>query len=349
MKLLLTLLLTFPIVSQAQIDLSWLKPYTGTIGKAKFTMLLHKAGDQYNAAVYYNSTEQPYFIDGASSTLKVNLTGSAQVYNNNETWTITLSKNGLSGVWKCNEKTLPINAQLSNPELNVQYVYTQGNKLLTQGIGVPEATYYQSGIYYPQNAELNKILYPNIANLTAGQYMLQQKNAYFDNYIKINKDVLPTDYKDNIYMYSHDSKNSTMLTYLSPNIISYTHTYYEYTGGAHGNGGSVHTVIQKASSSILTLADVVVDSSQLTPYLIQYFRKHYGVKANETLTDAGLFENTITANSNFILTNKAIIFTYNAYDISPYAMGQINIAIPLSAIKNILTPKIKNILQPQLN
>lgn len=72
----------------AQTSTSWIKSYAGKIGKTSFTMLLHKAGNDYDAYVYYTSTQLPYLISAqGQKTNTITLTGTP-------TKEVTTQKNG---------------------------------------------------------------------------------------------------------------------------------------------------------------------------------------------------------------------------------------------------------------
>ena len=49
-----------------------------------------------------------------------------------------------------------------------------------------------------------------------------------------------------------------------------------------------------------------------------------------------LFQNEITPNGNFTVSEKGITYTFNQYEIGPYALGIIGITIPWDEIDNII-------------
>lgn len=115
--------------------------------------------------------------------------------------------------------------------------------------------------------------------------------------------------------------------------------YYEYTGGAHGNGGSLFTCFDLSRNRALRPGDVFKPGYKavLSKALERAYRKKYNVKDNEQLDEAGyLFNKTIEPNDNFYLTDKAVVFSYTPYEIAAYAAGQINLAVPLADIKEVL-------------
>ena len=81
--------------------------------------------------------------------------------------------------------------------------------------------------------------------------------------------------------------------------------------------------------------------------LKKYFRKNYNLDANDSLKEAGLFEEKIKPNNNFYITGKGLGFSYSPYEIGPYAMGEINIFIPFSELTTSLQPAFQNLLSQE--
>lgn len=120
-------------------------------------------------------------------------------------------------------------------------------------------------------------------------------------------------------------------------LLAVEQSYYEYTGGAHGNGGSRYTVFDLSKNKALTLGDVFKPGYEavVSKALEKSVRKKYNIKPEEGL-DAVLFDKTIKPNDNFYLTDKYITFSYTPYEIAAYAAGQISLAIPLSELTAVL-------------
>jgi hypothetical protein len=348
MKSIFLLLLTaISLFCQAQ-NTSWLKSYTGTVGKTAFTMHLHKAGNDYNAFVYYNSVEQPYELSGlVQKTTTITLTGAPNNLSI-EKWVIKITNNKLTGSFTLNKKNQPINAIERNFETGINYIYTQKTEKLNTASGAPTATYFASGVWYNNNTIKNKLLWPNCNSNSLGTYFLEDRNKFFANYKEDNKDVKPSDYKENAYMYSSESTSRTLMNYVSMNLLGFTTSVYEFAGGAHGNYNTTHLVIDMRNEQKLELTDLITDTAALAPIIEKNFRKQYKLTPNASLTDVGLFENQIHANNNFFLTQNCLGFTYNPYEIGPYAAGQFTVYIPYSDFKNLIHENAKTIFNDAL-
>ncbi|WP_168208669.1 DUF3298 and DUF4163 domain-containing protein [Chitinophaga sp. XS-30] len=113
---------------------------------------------------------------------------------------------------------------------------------------------------------------------------------------------------------------------------------YEYTGGAHGNYGSIFSVIDLARKKVLAPADVFKPGYEkvLSVALEKAFRAKYNVPANEKLNQGYLFGASIMPNQNFFITGKGVTFCYTPYEIAAYVMGQITLFVPFEDVKDIV-------------
>jgi hypothetical protein len=71
-----------------------------------------------------------------------------------------------------------------------------------------------------------------------------------------------------------------------------------------------------------------------------YFRKARGLAPADDLLEAGfgLTDDAFESNENFGVTDRALTFYFNAYEIAPYAFGPTEVTIPLRKIKDLLRP-----------
>lgn len=129
--------------------------------------------------------------------------------------------------------------------------------------------------------------------------------------------------------------------YNEHNIVVLDNNVYEYTGGAHGNYGSVYLNIDRQGKKLLRLDDIMhVDSSKLVPLLIAEARAHFELQKNQPL-NARMFSDELYVPENFFISNKGITFSYGLYEIASYADGIIELFIPYDKIMPQLTPEFK--------
>lgn len=126
----------------------------------------------------------------------------------------------------------------------------------------------------------------------------------------------------------------------SDDIVSIVKTEWEYAGGAHGNGVSKYYNIYEPTQKILTVDDLLIPGGKekLNAIAEKIFRHNYELGEDELLYEAGYwFENEKFAlNENFLIDHQALLFTFNPYEIAPYAAGAPEVRIPFSEIKDIV-------------
>jgi hypothetical protein len=126
---------------------------------------------------------------------------------------------------------------------------------------------------------------------------------------------------------------------------------WEFTGGAHGNGATIYEIWDLTLRKALGLREIISPAGlkALPALLEKHFRKKYAVPAGAPLQEHGLFENRIKeVTSNIGMTPKVLIFSYTPYEIGPYAMGQIEIPVPLMELMPHLQPAFRKTIVPGL-
>jgi hypothetical protein len=113
----------------------------------------------------------------------------------------------------------------------------------------------------------------------------------------------------------------------------------EYTGGAHGNHGAAHVTFDLATGKEVRLDDLFKPGvkDQLTRLAEATLREEYGLKPDDSLSGEGpLFEDKFELNDNWFVTPVGLGFSYDPYEIGPYAAGFIEPMIPFAKLKDLL-------------
>jgi hypothetical protein len=113
----------------------------------------------------------------------------------------------------------------------------------------------------------------------------------------------------------------------------------EYTGGAHGNHGAAHVTFDLATGKEVTLDDLFKPGikNELTRLAEAALREQYGLKPGDSLSGEGpLFEDKFELNDNWFVTSTGLGFSYDPYEIGPYAAGFIEPLIPFAKLKDLL-------------
>lgn len=114
-------------------------------------------------------------------------------------------------------------------------------------------------------------------------------------------------------------------------LLQYEVEGYSYAGGAHGMSYDIIHLFSLTDGRRLDIDDFY--PANRLPALDEAIRERlaerYGVPV-DSLTSVGFFSvDDIVHNDNFRLSADSITFVYNKYDIAPYAMGDIEVSLPL--------------------
>ncbi|MFN8674522.1 MAG: DUF4163 domain-containing protein [Candidatus Sericytochromatia bacterium] len=110
-----------------------------------------------------------------------------------------------------------------------------------------------------------------------------------------------------------------------------------FTGGAHPNYHTTYTTFDLKTGNTLKLKDLDKDFTKTTKLGEKKLRENMKIPNNEKLNDFGYWfpDNKFYLNENFGITDKNVIFFYNTYEVSPYAMGTFEIVLDKKLFKNL--------------
>lgn len=115
--------------------------------------------------------------------------------------------------------------------------------------------------------------------------------------------------------------------------------YSDYTGGAHGSYFITYTNIDLKNLVTISEEDIFVPDYQkpLAEIIVNRLMIQNNVNRAEELLSVGFFDiDDIFPNNNFWISDEAIHYAFNQYEIAPYVMGVINVDIPLEDITQLL-------------
>lgn len=113
---------------------------------------------------------------------------------------------------------------------------------------------------------------------------------------------------------------------------------YAYTGGAHPNSSLSFYTFDRKTGRLLTLDDMVDDTTALLGILEQAFRKQQKIGPDANLEEEGYFlhDGRFFLPANVGTTRNGLIFYYNPYEIAAYAVGPVQVTIPYEKLNGIL-------------
>lgn len=135
--------------------------------------------------------------------------------------------------------------------------------------------------------------------------------------------------------------NTNKILYQDDSLLSYAVEYSDYEGGAHGSYRVTYTNIDLNELVTLSEEDLFVPDyfKPLTEKIVAQLMKSYDAPVPDSLLERGFFNvEDIIPNNNFWLDGESIHYSYNQYEIAPYAMGVIEVSVPYSDLKDILLP-----------
>jgi len=155
-------------------------------------------------------------------------------------------------------------------------------------------------------------------------------NAFLKSYEADKKDFPDlSPYQAEIYV-----SNS----YSSEKIISIKTSFYNYTGGAHGNTIISYLNFDPKTGGILTKNSLLKNKKEFTQFAEKIFRKEKNILEGESINSTGFwFENdTFSLPESIGFSKTHLILIYNQYEIASYADGPIEIQIPMEEVKTYL-------------
>ena len=157
--------------------------------------------------------------------------------------------------------------------------------------------------------------------------------GYFKQYIEANIDLY-----DGGFSFNWEMSGNSSISMNRKGFLTYRVDNYAFTGGAHGMGITRFLVFDTKAQQALSLGDIFAEGyeEELGHILEEEYRLMLFLDENESLVDAGLFEENIFPTGNFRLSGNGLSFFYNPYELAPYAMGSIVIDLHHTKFNHLL-------------
>ena len=343
-------------------EISWYKNFKGKVGSYPAEIHICKFKDEIRGYFYYDKFKQPLIILG-------NLVGDSlklMAYSNNfdsENFDGILKSGKYSGEWtkwkeaaKTGQFSFEFQEDISKLEL-FEFVYVSGHvDLFKMWDKSPTADYLEGTIWPTEQYMDYSVVRKEICTeknmptgLNAiGVELLERKDKFLKDYFKTNEGITKKEIEKYGYTstFNQEEQGITVITYYDKNIFVISTGWYSYTGGAHGIYGTGYRIIDLVNKKMIGLKDIINDEglNALPDLLVKNFRKQFGVKDDQTLSDFGLSSDSIHVTENVCLTPGCLMFSYTPYEIGSYAMGEMVIYIPINEIDSYLKPEIKKLI-----
>lgn len=132
-------------------------------------------------------------------------------------------------------------------------------------------------------------------------------------------------------------------THESKNMLSIRMFTHLYTGGAHGYSSVSYMNFDPKTGDGIPTEQMLIDIEDFTNFVEVKFRETYDIpKDSDINATRFMFEgNTFILPSSMGFDAKHMLFTYNPYEIAPYAEGPIELKIPINEVQTFLNRDLK--------
>lgn len=343
--------------------------FEGSIGGSLGIVLLldERPGDEgyplYDGAYYYRKTGVPIALGQHSEPDEETV-----VFRENELfdgegestftgqWTVKIEGDSITGTWssKDGKKKLPIELKESYPQGSVPVVTTAVESVQTFRLDDVEngaetrVRYVQLDADSAPVQEINRVLRQdawNVQGLTEEDEEEVPENPSEKDILKAVlasteplEDEEGEDEMEDPFVHSITDEQKVLMNEGGHFTVEYLTAVYE--GGAHGNSSKVFRSFDLNTGKELVLEDLVKPGyeKRWAELGAAELRAKAGLKPDAPLTDAGLFEDKLELNATWYLTPGGIGFSYDPYEISPYALGYVEFVLPWKDIFIDLKP-----------
>ncbi|WP_407402021.1 DUF3298 domain-containing protein [Chryseobacterium sp.] len=323
------------------------KPFAETGGE-------HQGNDNFSGTYYYESEGIPISFQ-KRDTLFENHQLNLIAYNTNDVENDEIFEgkfNGLSykGVWKYKDQNLPFELKETYADGQMTFNFNQISEIINYNKN--RASYdmniFTSAKNFQLNDSIRSYLFGKTPEKDFTKLMNSDFNKYKESYLAESKDNDSLGYNDDGSVFMNYSSFRKLYPIINTKKLVVLEDFtYEYTGGAHGMHGSSFINYDVENKKIIRTHDIFKASTpQLDAMINKAVHEKYKIPLDKNLQDENLNDVPFIADSipftdNFIVTKKGIIFYYNVYEVTPYAMGPYQFFMPYEKMKPYLNPNFK--------
>lgn len=230
------------------------------------------------------------------------------------------------------DKTYHLLDNPDNPNCNLQLSFTYPAKFSDKEI-----------LKKVQNDFVLSYFGENYENLPPEEAVAKYTEDYLNNYKELEADFkAELEKKDDLPVgawFSYFEMSSDEIVYNQNDILSYTVSFENYTGGAHGSHAYNNHVINLKTGNAITEEDIFIENFQdsLAQRLIDHIAKQNKVENPKDLENIGFFSvEEIFPNGNFLVDGDGITYTFNEYEIAAYVVRETNVFLPYAEIQYLL-------------
>ena len=136
------------------------------------------------------------------------------------------------------------------------------------------------------------------------------------------------------------------MTQLNERFLVYKISFDAYSGGAHPSYEAKYLVFDVEKSKILSFENMFKPGNDENIFKVvehQLCQNYYVENLDELAEKSGIFISDLFLSKNIYITAQDIVFFYNPYDIGPWAMGVVEVKVPIYELTDYLTTDMLDI------
>ncbi|BAF71613.1 DUF3298 and DUF4163 domain-containing protein [Sulfurovum sp. NBC37-1] len=245
---------------------------------------------------------------------------------------------------------LLLTSLLSSTEIFLDKAWMQGKGIYTRSDSYCHPTKDESGTF----CQKDELSYPVLHDVPDAEVAKQVENIVARAVTAYSKGDLKATVIKNLSDESYqphgtwNTSNALDLFAVTKTTFTIANSGSGYTGGAHGYF-SVKYENYDHEGKHLEMDDLLKEDYNATLHQIaqKVYKESIGLKQNDSLLKDGWFSNKFILSTNFAITERGLLFHYNAYEIKPYAAGHTKFMLPYSSIRSLIDPQgpLKTYLQ----
>ena len=321
----------------------------GKLADKDITMqLLKTAPNLFRGYYCYDSIGQPIALWGTLDSNLVNLNEETSNSAEDRLFSGYLSDDGkFKGVWHGNGTSYHFEFHTDLKKAVPLKVFFQidSAKLIPSFPKSPIGT-VSSSVIWPDSLVDSTVANFIIQQVTGSshykdpyQYLKRGIDSFILSYRISAKDADSSEFSDASAAMSWNwtTDNDMKVVYNTWPLLVIERYAYDFTGGAHGNWGATYKTLDLSKKKVLTPDDIFKPGYKepLSVLLDKAFKDRFHMSEEEAL-DQNLLVKSIPPNNNMIVTDKGVAFSYVPYEIGPYALGQVTLFVPITALKGLL-------------
>jgi hypothetical protein len=349
----------------------WYKRYTGMVaGKPVVVNLYFYSVKQisdglvaFGGSYYYRNTgESVGLIEAEIKGDLVRMTEFIETERHDDNgkakapeWLVHVSDTGIVGTWKSadgkQKGDISLKENYDNGSYAFDIVAIEDSMIVTRTDGpcgmriehnmlTPAATVNKDDAAFLTSALLHELHADSLGATDMAGYIRASNKKGFAYYRKMLESTAG-DSAEVEGMYDWEETVNATCDYNDKGLVVYNLSWYNYSGGAHGDYRGLYVCADVAGRKVLHLPDVVVvDTPRLRAMLEQAARKSFRIKPADALSTR-LLVDTIPMPANFSISDRGITFHYNPYEVAAFIEGDVSFYFSYAQLGNLLTPYMK--------